>query len=159
MQVGTLEKTLPCKLTREQVEERGQEMASLIQDIDGAKDIEKERKKAAKEVIETDEANVAKLAEEISTGMTRREVECEENRNEETGTMEIIRKDDSKYWPDKKKGNLVSSRPLKPAEQQISLITDHERGRDEGEEDGENPKFNPENAFDEVGDETTEAKA
>ncbi len=155
MQVGTLEKTLPCRLTREEKEERGQEVASLIQDIETADKIEKERKKVAKQAIEADEATVAKLAEEISTGMTRREVKCEELRNEEAALMEIRRLDDEKYWPDKKKRDLVSSRPLKPAEQQISLITDHERGReDDGTETAtatpqSEEGFDPESAFEE----------
>lgn len=174
MQVGTLEKTLPCKLTREEVEERGQEMASLIQEIDSAKEAEKARKKKVKEEIETDEAAVAKLAEEISTGMTRRDVKCEERRNQEAGTMEIVRLDKEEHWPDKDKGALVSSRPLKPAEQQISLITDHARGREDGEEEAdegeaaegataetvdegtpaaEPESFDPEGAFEETGSE------
>lgn len=166
MQVGTLEKTLPCKLTREEVEERGQEMASLIQEIDTAKELEKSRKKKVKEEIETDEGAVAKLAEEISTGMTRRDVKCEERRNQEEGTMEIVRLDKKQNWPDPKKGALVSSRPLKPMESQISLITDHNRDRDgeEGAEgttdeaapaaEGKPEDFDPEGAFDE---ETEEA--
>ncbi len=72
------------------------------------------------------------MAEEVSSGITRREVQCHEIRNNHTGTMEIIRLDESTCWPDGK--NLVSSRPLKPAEQQISLLDDHRRERAEKEE-------------------------
>ncbi len=129
-------------------------MAGLVHEIDEAKEIEKERKKEAKQAIELDEANVTKLAEEISTGMTRREVACLERRNNDAGSMEIIRLDDQRCWPDGKQ--LVSSRPLKPAEQQITLLEDHqpaeteeasENGPTEAAANGDRPRFDAEKSL------------
>lgn len=139
---GELEKTLPCKLTREELEHRSQEMASVIQEIDEMEEAEKARKKSAKAEIEELRASVARYAEEVSSGVTRREVRCEERRNGEAGSMEIIRLDEEACWPDGK--NLVSSRPLKPAEQQISMLDDHRRDRDGESEDEEGTEIDGE---------------
>lgn len=102
-----LTKSLPVKLTLDEIRLRGQEVAALIKSADR---LEFEKKEAAdnfKAQIEACKLYVNKLTTEITEGQVWREVQIEEVKDWTTQQVQTVRMDT---------GEIVDIRPMTPKE-------------------------------------------
>lgn len=123
-----LSKTLPCRLTEQELSARSQEVFTGLTEIERMEATEKDRKKSAKKDIDDEKKRILDLRRQIDGRVEHREVRCEEKRNDQLKTMDLIRLDDAACWIDNKQ--IVNQRPLTPNELQIELLSDHRRDRD-----------------------------
>lgn len=129
-------KSLPVKLTKEEVRTKGERIAELVIDV---VDIEDEKKTVTKEYAARLKAlgkEIRGLSREVRSGEEEREVECEERIDHGRNVIEIVRMDT---------GEVVAHRPMEDYDRQRELQ------EIEGTLDGvaNVSKEEPESAFDE----------
>lgn len=71
-----LERSLPVKLTREEVLEKGAELAGVVEDIDLETEDQKEQRQGMKSRMTELESRRARVASVIRRGQENRRVEC-----------------------------------------------------------------------------------
>lgn len=109
---------LRCELSDAEVQQRGQDAARLLMQID---QLDEEKRAAAadyKEQIKAKETELRKLGREIRERAEHRDVPCVTRPNAAAGVMETIRLDT---------GELVRSRPLTHEERQARFPFDARR--------------------------------
>lgn len=112
---------LPCRLTEEEVRERGERLA---RELNGKVLLEEKRKEVAAELkraIDALDAELLDLARAIRDRTEEREVEVETTRDLHRRVLETIRRDT---------GEVVSARPLGPDELQLNLVPMDRGARD-----------------------------
>ena len=119
---------LPCVLTPEQTNARGEEAAKIQGDIERAQEAKKESAADFNSTLEGLATKRAKLCQEIRERREFREVETIIRRNETERMMETVRTDT---------GETVRSRPMDRHELQLELlpVADEAAGEREGPKD------------------------
>lgn len=102
---------LPVRLSNMEIQERAQEAAELMLEVDEAKDLEAERRKTWKADIETRERKLRELSTAVRTRSELRPVEVEEIPSAGRGIIEVMRRDTHE---------VVYSRPMTDAEKRMS---------------------------------------
>ena len=93
--MGRMTRSLPCRLTDAELDERQDRLVSLLTEID---DLEAQKKEVSAELagqIKTAKATLKGTAREIRERSTKRDVECVEIKNDTTFTVEWRRKDNN----------------------------------------------------------------
>lgn len=122
MRDGRFEENLRCVLTREEVEQRSEDLVKLMQERDVIELELDGQKKAAKARIDALEQNISYRANEVRSRTTFRSVECTERADHERDIVEVVRLDT---------GEVVFQRPMDPMERQAQLFiaVAHKRGK------------------------------
>lgn len=145
VKIEPFRQNLPVVLKREELEERAQRAAHLLQDHDAMQHDHKEQAKTNKLELEKVASNLREVSRTVREGKEYRDVPCERVFNWTSGTVTDVRKDT---------GEVLQERAMTDAEAQKALPFDQkpgdvdeefgggekdppESGDGEGEEDGE----------------------
>jgi hypothetical protein len=105
-------KLLPCKLTHDELLQYGNDLGSVIQDMQTEEDKQTSLKTELKARLATLESQKTELATKITRKEELRDIEVESRLNFASGTYQEIRLDTDE---------IVSERPLLPEEQQENI--------------------------------------
>jgi hypothetical protein len=103
---------LPCKLTKDELIERGQSLAATIEDINTETDAQEGLKREMKARIGVLEAQRSSLAAVVSRRHELRDVSVEVQLHDDTNTVATVRMDT---------GEVIHSRTMNDDERQESL--------------------------------------
>lgn len=112
------EENLRVKLTREEVEDRADRAANLIEERDALEEEMKAYQKAKKAEIEKLEAEHRQLSNEVRTKATYRDVDCERIYDWDETKVTEIRLDT---------GEVMKKRPMTERELQMGLFDDSDK--------------------------------
>lgn len=107
--------TLPCVLTTEEMIERSQRLAHLLNDLDRMEDEHAETRRDMKDERERFEAAVRDVRRVVAAGKEDREIEVEDRMDYQAGYVLRFRLDS---------GELVSKRAMTPEERQVPMPVD-----------------------------------
>jgi hypothetical protein len=113
VRIERFKENLPVTLTREQVEERSQRSAHLVQDCDHIEEALKAYTKTEKSRIATVQSEIRHLSSEVRSKTTYQDVPCERRYNFTTGRVSEVRIDT---------GEVISERDMNDAERQRDLF-------------------------------------
>lgn len=116
MQSGFVEK-LPCDLTRDEMLQKAEEMATQLKERAEVELTAKESAGEFKDQMKRLDRTIADRAEEVRTGVEYRQVECTERGDFRRNLVQVVRLDT---------GEIVRSRPMAVHERQDSLFDDAE---------------------------------
>lgn len=122
VKVENFARNLPVALTREEVAERADRAAQLIEDRDHKEAELKAHNSHVKSLIATLEADMRHLSSEVRTKRTHRDVECERRYDYDSSVVREVRLDT---------GEVLSERPMSDREKQRDLPFDEEGGLDD----------------------------
>lgn len=108
-------KSLPCKLTEEEVLKYGREMARALSERDRIQSELDGIKSEYKAKISEQTALIEKFSVRVHSGIESRDVECEETKNWTKINVEVKRLDT---------GSVIESRPMREDEKQMEMITE-----------------------------------
>lgn len=120
------EERLPCKLTDDELREKGSELEAALGAVDVLEEEKAETGKAFKARIELAEARVRELRTCIRTKNEDRDIECLEIFELRLGVARTVRVDD---------GTLIRERALRSSELQTSLSLGPNDANDEDDDD------------------------
>ena len=105
-------RSLPVKLTDEEMIIKGQELAELESELTDLESLKRAASKEFAKQIEVKKGKIQRVSHAINTKQENRKVECEEVRDEEFLKVSIVRKDT---------GEVVSERLMTAEERQKVL--------------------------------------
>lgn len=121
---------LKCILTKDEVADRADRAAALLQDRDSKEEEQKARAKAAKAEIDSLEAELRRVSNEVRTKAAYQDVRCERRYIYSKGKVQEWRLDT---------GAMVFERELLDTEKQRELPFNDGEDQDEAEDDDEPP--------------------
>lgn len=119
VKVEAFVRELRVQLKTEEIAERADRAAQLLAERDSKEEEQKAAAKHAKSVIESMEAELRRLSNEVRTKATYREVQCERRYDYRLGKIFEIRKDTDE---------VLFERPMTDAERQRELDLDKQPG-------------------------------
>ena len=110
--MGSETRTLPCRLSQEELLDRGHELAKVSQDVDAEEDRQTQVKAELKATMAELEARRAKLSSTVYRQEEYREVKCDTIGDTRRGVVDVVRHDT---------GEVVTSRAMTDEERQGAL--------------------------------------
>lgn len=117
------EQSLRCQLTKEEIADRADRAAQLLEDRDHEEEELKAHAKHVKGKIERIEAEMRQHSNEVRTRSTYRDIECERIFDYKSKRVREVRGDT---------GEVISDREMTEREKQMGLFDDPEGGPDGG---------------------------
>lgn len=93
MHMRSFLRSLPVRLTQQEVLERGEQLARTVTDLRVAEEVEKARKNEVKMTLDGKKLEVERLSEVVSKREEPRQVDCEERVSVVNGIAQIVRLD------------------------------------------------------------------
>lgn len=106
-------RTLPVKLTRDELDQRRDQLASTWSEIVGAEQAKTDAASFAAKQIKELKSTAGGIVREIREKAEHRIVECEWATNDERGVKDLVRQDT---------GEVVETRQLRPEDRQATLF-------------------------------------
>lgn len=107
-----LTKKLPVQLSNDEIRLKGQDLSRKLQELEDVDEARKEAMRDYKDRIDALKGESRRLAHIVTEGKEPREVPCETVRNDDNGTIELVRLDTVE---------VIDSRPMTPEERQRPL--------------------------------------